>query len=116
MGYVSLTVLIFGTLKFCDTWERPFISIPLLIPTMILKMDPIFFFEPSFPFHAVSFINNSEMQASFESDDQSVVDQNISVASIISYAKGHKEDSIAHHVGKYNLINHQGSLYWIYYS
>ena len=41
---------------------------------MILKMDPIFFFEPSFPFHAVSFINNSEMQASFESDDQSVVD------------------------------------------
>ena len=56
MGYVSLTVLIFGTLKFCDTWESPFISILLLIPTMILKMDPIFFFEPSFPFHAVSFI------------------------------------------------------------
>ena len=79
-------------------------------------MDPIFFFEPSFPFHAVSFINNSEMQASFKSDDQSVVDQNISVASIISYAKGHREDSIAHHIGKCNLINHQGSLYWIYYS
>lgn len=81
---------------------------------MIFKMDQIFFFEPSFPFHAMSFTNNSEMQASFESDDHSVVEQKTGVVIIISYAKGHKEDSRAHHIGKCNLFNHQGSLYWVY--
>lgn len=35
-------------------------------------MDPIFC-EPSFYFHAVSFISNSEMQDSFDSDDHGMV-------------------------------------------